>query len=68
MNSLQAALEREWSKIDINLRRPTEVLLEGRLTACTDAEANTFEQHLNVVMFNACAEQVVNTVLQHLSS
>ncbi|EYC24984.1 hypothetical protein Y032_0012g1620 [Ancylostoma ceylanicum] len=64
VNSLQAAFKRELSKIDIKLRWPAAVLLEGRLTACTDAEADTFEQHLDVVTVNACAKQVVNTVLQ----
>ncbi|EYC39916.1 hypothetical protein Y032_0636g933 [Ancylostoma ceylanicum] len=67
-NSLKAAFEREWSKSDVNLSRPTEVLVEARHRACTDPEAGIFEQHLHMVMVNACAKQVVNTVTQYLTS
>ena len=68
MNSHKAVFEREWSKTDVDLSRPTEVLLEARLRACTDFEAGIFEQHLHMVMVNACAKQVVNTVMQYLTS
>ncbi|EYC05838.1 hypothetical protein Y032_0080g1391 [Ancylostoma ceylanicum] len=67
-NSLKAAFARKWCGTAVNLSRPTEVLHEAQLRICIDSEAGIFEQHRHMVMINACAKHVVNTLLQYLTS